>query len=328
MLKVGVFGAGHLAKEHIEHWKKIPGTLLIGFYAPHNKNVAALTEQYGLQHFGDADELIAASDAVDIVSPGCNHFEIAEKCILNQKHVLIGQPFASSAEEASRLVKLVHEANLKCQVSQLGRYNPAFMSLAGKNLQPMFIEAHRLFTFDPDATLSSVVMDIMAHDIDIVLHLVKSPVKRISASGVAIVSDSADIASVRMEFDNGCVANLTASRVSLKGMEKIRLFQRDAYISIDFLNNKTELISLKNAGEATGPLNMPLQMPNGDRKAIAVEVADIELKDALYMQLQDFADAILADKPVRVSVYDGFYTMDVAEQILKKMSLHNEMHNV
>jgi predicted dehydrogenase len=171
-------------------------------------------------------------------------------------------------------------------------------------------------------------MDIMIHDIDIILHLVKSPVKRISASGVAIVSDSADIASVRMEFDNGCVANLTASRVSLKNMEKMRLFQRDAYIGIDFLDKKTELISLKNAGEDIGPLDVPLQMPNGDKKLIAVEVADIKLADALYMQLEDFADAVLNDKPVRVSVYDGFHAIDVAEQILKKMSLHNEMHNV
>lgn len=328
MLKVGVFGAGHLATEHIEHWKKIHGTTLTGFYAPQNDNVLHLSEQYGLEYYADADELIAASDALDIVSPDCNHFEVAGKCILNQKHVFIGQPFARSAEEAAQLVKLVQEANLKCQLSQPGRYNPAFMALAGRSLKPMFIEAHRLSTFNPAATAGSVVMDIMIHDIDIILHLVKSPVKRISASGVAIVSDSADIASVRIEFDNGCVANLTASRVSLKNMEKMRLFQRDAYIGIDFLEKKTELISLKNAGEAVGPLDMPLQMPNGDRKLIAVEIADIKLADASYLQLEDFADAVLNDKPVRVSVYDGFHAIDVAEQILKKMSLHNEMHNV
>lgn len=327
MLKIGVFGAGHLATEHIEHWKKIGGITLAGFYAPGNENARYITERYGLTNYQSAADLIAVSDALDIVSPVGSHFEIAEKCIQSQKHVFIEQPFSQSVDEAAQLVKLVNEANLKCQVSHAGRYNPAFMALTGKNLLPMFIEAHRLFTFSPADTTRSVVTDIMIHDIDIVLHLVKSPVRRISASGVAIVSDSADIASVRLEFDNGCVANLTASRISLKNMQKMRLFQRDAYIGIDFLDKKTELISLQDPGNG-GSLEMPLQMPNGDKKVISVEVADVKLNNALYMQLEDFADAMLNDRPVRVSVYDSFQAMDVADQILKKMSLHNEMHNV
>ncbi len=192
----------------------------------------------------------------------------------------------------------------------------------------MFIEAHRLAQFNPRGTDVSVILDLMIHDIDIVLSLVKSPVKRISASGVSVLSETADIANARIEFDNGCVANLTSSRISLKNMRKMRLFQRDAYIGIDFLDKKTEIIRLKDDGSQNGPMDFPLEMANGETKVISVQNPDVPAMNAIRTELSEFTNAILHDKPVRVSVYDGYQAMDVAHQVLKKMSLHNEMHNV
>ena len=192
----------------------------------------------------------------------------------------------------------------------------------------MFIEAHRLAQFNPRGTDVSVILDLMIHDIDIVLCLVKSPVKRISASGVSVLSETADIANARIEFDNGCVANLTSSRISLKKMRKVRLFQRDAYIGIDFLEKKTEIIRLKENGVPTGMMDFPIEIGNGEKKIISVQMPEIAPVNAIRTELSEFAMAIIQDRPVRVSVYDGYQAMDVAHQILKKMSLHNEMHNV
>ncbi len=328
MLKIGVFGAGHLGKIHIDHWKQIPGTSLIGFYEANDSDAGSVLEQEGVKRYQDPDQLIADIDLADIVAPAAVHFEIAKKCLLSQKHIFIEKPLTQSLGEAAELVALVNEANVKCQVGYVERYNPALLALSGKVLQPMFIEVHRLAQFGSQASAVSVIMDLMIHDIDIVMHMVKSPVRRISASGVAVINEAADIANARIEFDNGCVANLTSSRISLNNMQKMRIFQRDAYIGINFLDKKTEIISLKDAGGSAGTSGFPLEMPNGNKKIISVDAADVKASDAMRMQLEDFADAVLNDRPVRVSIYDGFQAMDVAEQVLKKMSLHNEMHNV
>ena len=328
MLKIGVFGAGHSGKIHIAQWKEIPGIELCGFYEPDDSKAVPVGEQYGIKRYKDADELVALADAIDIASDTGAYFEIAKKCLLSQKHLFIDKPLARSVEEAAELVKLVNEANVKCQVGHAERFNPAFLALENRILQPMFIEAHRLAQFSNGDRSASVIMDLMIDDIDIVMHMVKSPVRRISASGVAVISETADIANARIEFDNGCVANLTSSRISLNNMQKMRIFQRDAYIGINFLDKKTEIISIKEPGEETGTTNFPLEMPNGDKKVISVDAAGIVPSNAMRTQLEAFADAVLNDKPVRVTVYDGFQAMDVAEQVLKKMSLHNEMHNV
>lgn len=330
MLKIGVFGAGHLGKIHIQQWKEIPNIQLIGFYDPDDTNAQSAIDQYGVTRFTDVDELIKAVDALDIVSTTTTHYPIARKCLLGGKHVFIEKPLANTLEEARELVKLVHEANVKCQVGHVERYNPAFLALGEETLQPMFIEAHRLAQFNPRGTDVSVILDLMIHDIDIVMHLVKSPVRRISASGVSVISETADIANARIEFDNGCVANLTASRISLKKMRKLRLFQRDAYISIDFLEKKTEVVRLKDPspGMNKGMFDFPVDLPGGDTKIISMNMPEVTPSNAINNELAEFANAIINDTPVRVSVYDGYNAMDVAHQVLKKMSLHNELHNV
>ena len=328
MLKIGVFGAGHLGKIHIQQWQQVAEAELTGFYDPDDAQAEAAIAKYQVMRYLDMDSLIEASDAIDIVSPTTTHHDIAKKCLLTGKHVFIEKPLAHTLDEGMELVLLVKEANVKCQIGHVERYNPAFLAVGEQLIQPMFIEAHRLAQFNPRGTDVSVILDLMIHDIDIVLSLVKSPVKRISASGVSVLSETADIANARIEFDNGCVANLTSSRISLKNMRKMRLFQRDAYIGIDFLDKKTEIIRMKAGGGPAGQMDIPLETGNGEKKVISVEMPEIAPLNAIRTELAEFASAIINDRPVRVSVYDGYQAMDVAHQILKKMSLHNELHNV
>lgn len=328
MLKVGVFGAGHLGKIHIQQWKEVPDTVLQGFFDPDDEKAEAAIREYGITRYTSVDELIEDCNVLDIVSTTTTHYEIAKKCLLAGRHIFIEKPLAQSLEEAQELVSLVKEANVKCQVGHVERYNPAYLALEEQGLQPMFIEAHRLAQFNPRGTDVSVILDLMIHDIDIVMHLVKSPVRRISASGVSVVSESADIANARIEFDNGCVANLTSSRISIKKMRKMRLFQRDAYIGIDFLEKKTEVIKLKADDAEKGMFDFPIDTPGGEQKTISIQLPEVKPINSIRMELEEFSKAVLEDKPVRVSVYDGYMAMDVAHQILKKMSLHNELHNV
>lgn len=327
MLRIGIFGAGHLGKIHIQQWLEIDGVEVVGFYDPNDAQADAAIAQYGIRRFLQIEDLVHAIDAADIVAPTTAHHDIAKLCLLNRKHLFIEKPLANTLEEGRELVKLATEAGVKCQVGHVERYNPAFLALEEQALQPMFIEAHRLSQFNPRGTDVAVVLDLMIHDIDIILHLVKSPVRRISASGVAVLSETADIANARIEFDNGCVANLTASRISLKKMRKLRLFQRDAYIGIDFLDKKTEIIRLKEDGTKTGILDFPIEMGNGEQKIISVNTPEIKPANAIRAELAEFAKAIGEDLPVRVSIYDGYQAMEVAHQIIRKMSLHNELHH-
>ncbi len=327
MLKVGVFGVGHLGRIHIQQWKEIAGVSLVGFYDPDDRNAEKVIAEFGVIRFEDPEQLIEAADVVDIVTTTTAHYAIAKNALLAGRHVFIEKPLAHSMEEAAELVKLVHEANVKCQVGHVERYNPAFLSLGSQSLEPLFIETHRLAQFNPRGTDVSVILDLMIHDIDIVLYLVKSPIRRISASGVSVISKTADIANARIEFDNGCVANLTSSRISLKNMRKMRLFQRDAYIGIDFLSKKTEVVRMADPGAAEkGPFDFPIDLGNGEQKIISVSMPEVAPVNAIRMELEEFTQAVLEDKPVRVSVYDGYQAMEVAHQVLKKMSLHNELH--
>ncbi|GAA4467271.1 Gfo/Idh/MocA family oxidoreductase [Nemorincola caseinilytica] len=329
MLRTGIFGAGHLGKIHIEQWQKIEQAQITGFYDPDDAQAAATEARFGIKRYTDADKLIADSDALDVISTTTTHYEIAKKCLLGGKHVFIEKPLANTLEEGRELVDLVKEANVKCQVGHVERYNPAFLALGDQTVHPMFIEAHRLAQFNPRGTDVSVILDLMIHDIDIILCLVRSPVRRISASGVAVLSETADIANARIEFDNGCVANLTSSRISLKKMRKMRLFQRDAYIGIDLLEKKTEIIRLKEGEEDASSLtDLPIDLGNGEKKILSIESPQISPLNAIHAELSEFTTAVLQDRPVRVSVYDGYQAMDVAHQVLKKMSLHNQLHNV
>ena len=317
MLKVGVLGVGHLGKFHLNNWKEIEGVEIIGFFDPNNDNANEVIKKYNLVRFDDALSLINQCDMVDIVSPTPSHFNLCEMAITRGKHVFVEKPLAHTMEEARKLVTLAKEANIKFQVGHVERFNPAFLALNGYTLSPMFIEVHRLAQFNPRGTDVSVILDLMIHDIDIIMSLVKSTIKFISANGVAVMSDTPDIANVRIEFHNGCVANLTSSRISMKKMRKMRLFQKDAYIGIDFLEKKTEVIKLSSP-EDKNVFTFDIETNDG-KKTIAISSPIIEDGNAIKMELQAFTNSILNNTETPVTIMDGYIAMDVAHQILEKI---------
>ncbi|MEO7048084.1 MAG: Gfo/Idh/MocA family oxidoreductase [Ferruginibacter sp.] len=318
MLRIGVLGVGHLGKFHLNNWKEIENVSLVGFYDPDDANAKTVEEKYALKRYISAEELIDASDAVDIVAPTIYHFDLCSLALRKGKHVFVEKPLANTMDEARTLVKLAKESNVKFQVGHVERFNPAFLSLKNYTLQPMFIEVHRLAQFNPRGTDVSVILDLMIHDIDIILNIVKSNVNYISANGVAVMSDTPDIANVRIEFDNGCVANLTSSRISMKKMRKMRLFQKDAYIGIDFLDKKTEIIKLNAPGDKN-VFTFDIDTNNG-KKTIAIASPAVEDVNAIKMELETFRDAILNNTETPVTVMDGFGAMEVAHKILEKIN--------
>lgn len=317
MLKIGVFGVGHLGKFHLNNWKEIAGVEIVGFYDPHDDTAIEVSDKYQLVRFLDADTLIDACDAIDVVAPTNYHFEWCEKAIKKGKHVFVEKPLANTMEEARQLVKLAAESGIKFQVGHVERFNPAFLAVKDLQLNPMFIEVHRLAQFNPRGTEVSVILDLMIHDIDIILSIVKSDVKTISASGVGVMTETPDIANVRIEFHNGCVANLTSSRISMKKMRKIRLFQKDSYIGIDFLNKKAEIIKMKEPQDAN-VFAFDIETPSGT-KTIAMANPVVPEVNAIKMELEEFKKAIINNTKTIVSEIDGLMAMDVAHQILKKI---------
>lgn len=321
MLKIGVIGAGHLGKIHLRLLKEIQSVELIGFYDHSPEHSQIVSSELGIPAFSSAEELIDLADAIDIVTPTLAHYEYAVKALRKSKHIFIEKPVTHTVNEGKKLVALVHEAGVKAQVGHVERFNPAFLSARQFLHQPMFIETHRLAEFNPRGTDVSVVHDLMIHDIDIVLSVVRSPVKKISASGVAVVSDTPDIANARIEFDNGCVANLTASRISLKSMRKSRFFQRDAYISVDFLKKKTEVVRLKNLVGEPGPLDITIDLGNNKgSKIIYFDQPKVEESNAIKMELEQFAESILEDKQTPVPIEEGFLALHVAHQVMEKLN--------
>jgi len=325
MLKVGVLGAGHLGKIHLKLLKDLKKDYeVIGFYDPDRENSKKVNREFRVKAFKKIEDLIAESDVIDIVTPTLSHFDCAMGAIKAHKHVFIEKPITNTPEEAEILMKLSREAGVKVQVGHVERFNPAFTAAQPYFNQPMFIEAHRLAEFNPRGTDVPVVLDLMIHDIDIILSIVKSNIRKISASGVSVVSDTPDIANARIEFDNGCVANITASRMSLKNMRKTRIFQKNAYISVDFLEKKTEVIRLKSlkASEKQDPFAIVLDLGKGrKKKQIYFENPNIETNNAIKDELKSFADAINNNTEPIVTIEDGFHALETAHMILEKMKL-------
>jgi predicted dehydrogenase len=324
MLKIGVLGAGHLGKIHIRLIGELAGTYeLSGFYDPDAETAAQVAQQSGIRAFESIDALMDASDVVDIVTPTVSHYDCAVKALRLSKHAFIEKPLANTVKEAQKMIGLAKEANVKVQVGHVERFNPAFKAARSYISQPMFIETHRLAQFNPRGTDVSVVLDLMIHDIDIVLSTVRSAVKKISTSGVAVVSDTPDIANARIEFDNGCVANLTASRISLKNMRKSRFFQKDAYISVDFLKKSCEVVRLREVDGTPDPLAVIIDLGAGKKqKQIWFENPSVDESNAIKEELASFADAIYNNRTPAVTIEDGYAALQVAHQVADKLRLH------
>jgi predicted dehydrogenase len=319
MIKIGVLGTGHLGKIHLKLIREIPDFELVGFFDPNDENASQAEREFGVKRFTDLDALMDSVDAVDIVTNTLSHFDCAVKAIKKSRHIFVEKPLANTLDEAREMIKLAEEARIKGQVGHVERFNPAFLAIKPFLQKPMFIETHRLAQFNPRGTDVPVVLDLMIHDIDIILNVVKSSVKKISASGVAVISASPDIANARIEFDNGCVANITASRISLKQMRKMRMFQRDGYISIDFLDKKTEIIRLSDKRDSANPFAIELNTGNSGMKVINFERPELKPINSIKMELELFHDAIALDKETPVTLVDGYNAMNIAYQIIEKI---------
>ncbi|MDZ4203893.1 MAG: Gfo/Idh/MocA family oxidoreductase [Bacteroidales bacterium] len=322
MLKIGVLGAGHLGKIHIKCIKQIKEFELSGFYDPNQAIAAEVKQCFGIRRFEDIDELIAAVDVVDIVTPTVSHFDCAQRSLKKFRHVFIEKPIVATPAEALELIELAREAGVKVQVGHVERFNPAFLAAQPYLNNPMFIEAHRLSQFNPRGTDVPVILDLMIHDIDIILSIVKSDIHKINASGVAVISDTPDIANARIEFNNGCVANLTASRISLKNMRKTRFFQRDGYIAVDYLEKELDIIRIRDLDAHNhDPLAMLLNMGDGKpNKQIFFEKPAIPPINAIVKELESFYFAITNNTEPPVTINDGYNALEIAHQIIGKIN--------
>jgi predicted dehydrogenase len=320
-LKTGIIGAGHLGKLHAKMLNSIHNCTLGGVYDINELKSKALSEEFGTEIYEAPDQLLEQVDAVSIAATTSAHYDIAKTCLMKGKHVFIEKPITTTIQQAEEIVQLAADKNLNLQVGHIERFNPALVSLERYILEPMFIQTDRLAQFNPRGTDVAVVLDLMIHDIDIILSLIKSNVKQIDAAGVAVVSDSLDIANARIQFENGAVANVTSSRISQKKMRKMRIFQRDNYISLDFIIGLSEVYRLVPIDEDTGSGTLSFgEIGVGEkRKRVVYEQPEIKEINALQYELQLFVDSVLNNTRPVVSGQDGLRALRVAEQIMQKI---------
>lgn len=320
-LKMGLFGVGHLGKIHLKCLLATSCWEIAGFYDPDDRRAETVVEQFGIRRFDDMDALLAVSDAADIVTPTPTHFALASRALRAGKHVFVEKPLTETVAQGRKLLQLSQQTGLKVQVGHVERFNPAYLALKDMELKPMFVEVHRLAGFNPRGADVSVILDLMIHDLDLVLHLAQSPVARFSAGGVAVLSDTLDIANVRIEFVNGCVANLTASRMSLKQMRKMRIFQKDHYISLDFLEKNAQIVRLytKDAPDLPNTDDLMQFDTPGGQKWMRAYMPEIEPVNAIQMELEKFYDCITQDTPPAVPISDGLAALELAHRILDRI---------
>ena len=316
MLKVGVLGAGHLGKIHLRLLQQSDKYELVGFYDPYTENAKKVAKEFGYDLFDSVESLIDEVDVIDIVTPTLSHFDCAKIAIEKGCHIFIEKPITKTVLEAEAIRTLASQKHIRGQVGHVERFNPAFTAVQDMIDSPMFIETHRLAEFNPRGTDVPVVLDLMIHDIDIILSVVKSPVKSVHASGVSVISETPDIANARIEFENGCVANLTASRISMKNMRKSRFFQKDAYISVDFLEKTAEVVKMKDVPENQDEFAMILQNAEGINKQIYFDNPEIQPNNAILDELESFADAIENDITPIVSLEQGTEALRIAQRII------------
>tara|TARA_B100001109_G_C18815279_1_gene451722 strand:- start:303 stop:1259 length:957 start_codon:yes stop_codon:yes gene_type:complete len=314
MLKVGVVGCGHLGKIHIKLLIQSKNYSLSGIYDSNSKISELAAVDFKCKAYQTFESMLEEIDVLDIVTPTPSHFEYAKIAIEKGIHVFIEKPVCSNIFESNELINISKSHDVKIQVGHVERFNPAYTAVEKNINKPMFIESHRLAKFNPRGTDVSVVLDLMIHDIDIILNSVKSNVKQISSSSVSVISDSPDIANARIEFENGCVANLTASRVSLKNMRKTRFFQSGKYISIDFLNKESEVVEIDD--ESSGIPVMTLELNNGKQKRIYFNKPTILENNAILDELDSFANSIKNNTKPKVDIADGHNALEIALRII------------
>ena len=325
MLKIGVLGAGHLGKIHINCIKQLSVYEFVGFYDQDENTAEKVSCDMDVRRFPSIEELVDAVDVVDIVTPTISHFECASLALKKGKHVFIEKPIVATVDEANSLIKLADEAKVKVQVGHVERFNPAYIAARPHINAPLFVEAHRLAIFNPRGTDVPVVLDLMVHDIDIILDIIKSPIKNVSVSGVSIVSPTPDITNARIEFENGSVANLTASRISLKNMRRHRIFQKDAYITVDFLDKKTDIVRIHDVKGTPDPLAMTIDLADGSCKQITIEQPEVTPINSIMTELESFHNAIINNSEPSVTIHDGVYALKVCYMILDEIARNQQI---
>lgn len=314
--RIGVLGTGHLGRIHLKCIGLSEHCELVGHYDPSEVARQAAHDVSGQAALASAQAVIDAADAIVIVSPTTAHFDLAKQAMQAGKHVFIEKPVTSTVAQAEELLALQAEVNVHVQVGHVERFNPAYLSLQGVEMQPLFIEVHRLGAFSMRGTDVSVVLDLMIHDLDLLLHIVGQPVIDIQANGVAIMSGQPDIANARLTFADGCVANITASRISMKQMRKIRLFQSDAYISMDFLEKKAEVFKLEETPAADDfvGLTMPVETAQGERHIHAWQPTPPDV-NSIVLELDSFAKSIAENHEPPVTLRAATEALRLAHRI-------------
>lgn len=321
MLKIGILGLGHLGNIHLKCLQGLSDYQIVGAYDSNPRALEKAVANYGIQAFDSVKALIAAVDVVDIVTPTISHFDLAKQVVAAGKHFFIEKPLTHTLAQAEELCRLVAAAGVKAQVGHVERFNPALLAIEGQAVSPMFVEAHRLAMFNPRGTDVSVVLDLMIHDLDIILKLIPHPIRSVQASGVAIVSQAADIANARIEFEHGAIVNITASRISMKNMRKLRVFQPDAYLSLDFLHKKTEIVRL-HENIPNPELNL-MELDTGlGKRYLELSSPEVAPNNAIQSELQSFAQSILAEAPIKVPLNDGLKALRLAHWIMEEIEQH------
>ncbi|MFT4601574.1 MAG: putative dehydrogenase [Arenicella sp.] len=327
MLKIGLFGVGHLGRIHAKLILELKDQFeFVGFYDPDDENASKAVKSFGIKRFEDQNDLLNSIDCVDVVTPTLNHFEIAKNAIQLGKHTFLEKPMTNLVNESQELLDLANQNDIKIQVGHVERFNPAFKSARPFLLNPLFIEVHRLAQYNPRGTDVPVILDLMIHDLDAILSVVDSRVSNISASGVAVVSETPDIANARIEFENGCVANLTASRISMKNMRKTRFFQKDAYISVDYLEKKSEIVKMTTISHEPDPFDIVFDLgPGKEKKKIEVVQPTTQDTNAILEELKAFGEAITNNQTPIVSGEQGHYALEIAYRIIDKIKLNQNL---
>lgn len=320
-LRVGVIGVGHLGSLHTKMYTQISSAHLVGVYDINISLAEKIAAEYGIKAFTNLDDLLADVEAVSVATVTRSHYDVAMQVIKRGVHLLIEKPITATIEQAKAVIERAETNGLKLQVGHIERFNAAILALEPYNIKPLFIESHRLAQFNPRGSDVAVVLDLMIHDIDLILSLVKSKVTRIDANGVAVISDTPDIANARLQFENGCVANVTASRISQNKMRKMRLFQHDAYISIDFAQGLAEVFHLVDENTPNAKSTMMLgKIDEGQRKRVIVyEQPEVREVNALKYELERFVESVQKNLEPPVTGRDGLHALEVAQEILQKI---------
>lgn len=321
MVRIGIAGAGNIGKHYIEQF---PATANVDVSAIYDANPEALLPYSSFTTYTQFDEFLTACDALILCTPKESHFMLAAEAMRKGKHILMVHPVSLNLKESAELLSLSKESNVRCMMGGTERFNAAWTSVQDGIENPMFMEGHRLAVYNPDISRNSVILDLMIQDIDLVLRIVKSEIKRISASGMAVLSESIDIANARLEFSNGCIANLTASRVSLKDMNKLRIFQKNGYYSVDFLHSKADFISIQSKPTQKDSQVIPLTTELNESKLIEIQSKTHPNFSPTPIEIKSFLDCVLEHKTPVVSIQDTYLNLDIAHRIIRKIHYSEE----